>query len=363
MKLLVVKPEELGFDKKRLQMADDIIRRGLDDGLYPGAVYLIGGEAGILEPQCFGYTRPSDGQPVQPDTVFDIASLTKPVATAASLLILIEQGIVEFEQLLSNYLPNSNLTHLSKANIFHLLTHTSGLPAWKDFYTAGQSPNDVIEGILSTHLDNPPGEVYTYSCLGYILLGEIVRITSGMRLDEFAERNIFGPLGMRDTVFNPSGELISRTAATANCPMRDGLLAGKVHDGNAWAMGGVSGNAGLFSTALDLARFAVILLSGGCGVLPEAGVRLMFRNLLDPSIGGHTAGWFIYPNAMLPDGNLQSSGTIGHTGFTGVSMAIDDTCDIFVILLTNRVCRADDGMEFRITRRLFHTTAAQAMLR
>ncbi|MEN6372324.1 MAG: serine hydrolase domain-containing protein [Armatimonadota bacterium] len=363
MNLPVVKPEELGFDKKRLQAADDIIRRGLDNDLYPGVVYLIGGKNGILEPQCFGYTRPGGGQPVQPDTVFDIASLTKPVATAASLLILIEQGAIGLEQPLSKYFPKSSLPHLSKANIIHLLTHTSGLPAWKDFYSDGQSSDDVIEGILSTPLDSPPGKVYTYSCLGYMLLGEIVRIASGMRLDKFAEMNIFGPLEMHDTTFNPSGKLTSRTAATANSPKRDGLLIGKVHDGNAWAMGGVSGNAGLFSTALDLARFAVMLLSGGCGVLPQAGVQLMFRNMLDPSTGGHTAGWFIYPNMMLPGGDLLPSGTIGHTGFTGVSIVIDATCDIFVILLTNRVCRTDDGMEFRKTRKLFHAAAAQAMLR
>lgn len=363
MELPVVKPDELGFDRDRLQAADNIVRRGLDDGLYPGAVYLVGRRNGILEPGCFGHLVPGGGRIVESDTVFDLASLTKPIAAAASILVLIERGDITLDQPLTDFFPKSNLPHLSQSNLIHLLTHTSGLPAWKDFYTNNETPDDVAAGILSTPLDNPSGKVYTYSCLGYILLGEIVRIASGMRLNEFAEKNIFLPLGMRDTMFNPSGAVISRTAATANCPMRDKVLIGQVHDGNAWAMGGVSGNAGLFSTALDLSRFAMMLLSDGGGVLSDAGVQLVFQNLLDSSIGGHTAGWFIYPNAMLPGEKLLSSGTIGHTGFTGVSMVIDVACDIFVILLTNRVCRAYDGMEFRKTRGLFHAAAAQAMLR
>ena len=299
---------------------------------------------------------------VEPDTVYDIASLTKPVATATSILILIERGDIHLGQPVTDFFPDHALPHLSQINLRRLLSHTSGLPAWKDFYSQGRKRDEVIAGIVSTPLDNPPGQVYTYTCLGYILLGEMVRMVSGSSLDEFASKNIFQPLGMNDTTFNPCSELLERTAVTANCPARKHTLVGEVHDPNAWAMGGVSGNAGLFSTALDLARFSTMLLSGGAGVLSKAAARLAFENLIDPRIGGHTAGWFIYPNEMLPSGDLLSKQTIGHTGFTGTSVVIDPASDLFVVLLTNRVCRDDDGAEFRRTRRLFHNAVAQAML-
>ena len=364
MDLSFAEPQMLGFDAGKLNELDGIIQQGLDNRLYTGAVYLIGGKAGILEPKCFGHLSWDCRKPVTPNTVFDLASLTKPIATAASILILMEQGRIDLEQPLTDFFPDYSNNYLSDVNVFHLLTHTSGLPAWKDFYTNSKSPDDVVAGILETPLDNPPGKTYTYSCLGYILLGEIVRIVSGMRLDQFATKNIFTPLGMKDTMFNPSGEILDRTAVTANSPSRKrSILLGQAHDGNAWAMGGVSGNAGLFSTALDLARFAIMALSKGEGILLPESTDLMFINLLDPEKGGHTAGWFTHPNELLPGKNLQLPGIIGHTGFTGTSVVIDGCCDIFVILLTNRVCRADVGTEFRKTRRLFHDVAVQAMLR
>lgn len=364
MDLSFVEPQILGFDSEKLKELDGIIQRGLEDRLYTGAVYLIGGKAGMLEPGCLGRLSWDCGKQVRPDTVFDLASLTKPIATAASILILMEQGRINLEQPLADFFPDSSHKHLHGVNVFQLLTHTSGLPAWKDFYTNSKSPDDVVAGILRTPLDNPPGEIYTYSCLGYILLGEIVRITSGMKIDQFAAKYIFTPLEMKDTMFNPSGEILGRTAVTANSPSRKhSTLLGQAHDGNAWAMGGVSGNAGLFSTALDLAKFGVMLLSEGGGVLLRESVELMFKNLLDPATGGHTAGWFTYPNELLPGKNLQLPGIISHTGFTGTSIVIDGCCDIFVTLLTNRVCKADVGTEFRKTRRLFHDAAMQAMLR
>jgi CubicO group peptidase (beta-lactamase class C family) len=167
---------------------------------------------------------------------------------------------------------------------------------------------------------------------------------------------------MYDTAFNPQTALRPRIAATANCPIRRRVLLGEVHDSNAWAMGGISGNAGLFSTVLDLALFANMLLSGGVGVLSFTSVQLMFQNLINPSIGSHTAGWFIYPNEMLPFDVFPSKQTIGHTGFTGTSVLIDACYDTYVILLTNRVCHADNSADFRKIRRIFHNAILQVML-
>jgi len=143
-------------------------------------------------------------------------------------------------------------------------------------------------------------------------------------------------------------------------------MVGEVHDGNAWAMEGVSGNAGLFSCVGDLARYCQMILNGGTlegrRVLSPASVRLMLRNLLDPRIGGQTAGWFTYPNEMLPAGDLMSVGTIGHSGFTGTSVVIDPEAGVYAVLLTNRVCRSDDGLAFRRLRRVFHNLVAQALV-
>jgi CubicO group peptidase (beta-lactamase class C family) len=363
MDLIYGLPKELGFDPDRLAEAKQIVQRGLDDGLYPGAVYLIGRKDKILQPECFGVLAAGNARCTRPDTVYDIASLTKPIATATSILILLDRNKIHLDQPISDFFASENQPHLSQITVMHLLTHTSGLHAWKDLHSESRNRNQVIERLLSTVPENAPGTTYTYSCLGYMLLGEIVKTVSGQTLDEFSWENIFSALGMSDTTFNPGVELIDRIAATANCPVRKRALIGEVQDANAWAMGGVSGNAGLFSTAMDLARFARMLLTGGEGVLSSEVLRLCFENLIDPNIGGHSAGWFINPNEMLPCGDILSTQAIGHTGFTGTSIVIDVACDLFVILLTNRVCMPDDGADFRNTRRLFNTIVAQAMLR
>ncbi|HOK54642.1 MAG TPA: serine hydrolase domain-containing protein [Armatimonadota bacterium] len=357
-----VTPDAIGIDAVRLKAASRVIQRGLDAGLYPGAVYIIGRSNGTLEPQCFGVINPETQQPVRPNTIFDLASLTKPIATASSLILLVERGNLHLKQPLKDFFPDYELPHLSEITLFHLLTHTSGLPAYKDLYSSKLTRDEIISAILELSPENPPGSKYTYSCLGYILLGEIIRLVSGSDLDQFSRKNIFERLEMNDTFFNPVGEPLTRTAATTGCPVRKNTLVGQVHDPNAWALSGISGNAGLFSTAIDLSRFMTMLLCRDIDVFSRASFDIIYRNLINPAIGGHTAGWFIHPNEMLPSGDLMSDDTIGHTGFTGTSVVIDSKCDLFVILLTNRVWNPDDGTEFRKTRRLFHNTTAQAVL-
>lgn len=362
MDLAFGSPGELRLDPGRLTEARNIIKKGLAKGLYPGAVYLIGRHGKILEPESFGLLAPDDLRTTSPDTIYDIASLTKPIATATSILILLQRGQLQLDDPASSFFPDYSSTQTSQITVRHLLTHTSGLDSWKDLYSGTRNPDQIVEQILALATKAKPGERYTYSCLGYILLGEIVRIVSNRALDQFCNDEIFGPLGMNDTVFNPPSGLIERIAATGNCPARKGILRGQVHDANAWAMGGVSGNAGLFSSALDLARFVNMLVNNGHNVLSPEIKRLCWTNLVDIKIGGHTAGWFIYPNEMQPLGHNMLKQAISHTGFTGTSIVVNGSRDLFVILLTNRVCRMDDGMEFRRFRREFHDTVAQAML-
>lgn len=355
------KPEDIGLNAERLNRAREVIERGLESGQYPGAVYIIGRQNGILEPACFGNCGRVDGFDVTPDTIYDVASLTKPIATATSLLALVELGEIHLRQKVLDFLKGKPHPNMEGVTLKHLLTHTSGLPAWKDFCKQCSNKYEIIDGILSLPLENEPGRAYKYSCLGYILLGAVVEAASGRGLDEFSQEHIFLPLGMKDTLFRPGGERLQRVAATANCPERNYMLIGEVHDSNAWAMGGVSGNAGLFSTAIDLARFASMILADGDGVFSPAAVRLMRENQIDPAIGGHTAGWFVYPNDMIPAGDLSSIQAIGHTGFTGTSVVVDPVCDLFVILLTNRVCNSVNPTDFSKSRRLFYNAVVQSV--
>jgi CubicO group peptidase (beta-lactamase class C family) len=344
-----------------------VVRRGWEEGLFPGAVYLIGRHGRVAVHEWIGHLDPEHERPISGDAIFDMASVTKPVSTAASLMLLLQRGELYLDDSVTSFFPGRTLPHLSGVTLRHLMTHTSGLPAWRDMYSKGQTREETIDLLLSTSLVNPIGAVYTYSCLGYIILGLVVESVSGMSLADFAARNIFRPLGMKDTGYNPNPSKHDRVARTLHCPARKRTLVGEVHDGSAWAMGGVSGNAGLFSTAEDLAEFCHTLLCGGVHhtdrLLAPLVTRQIFEILISPEIGGQSAGWFAYPNDMLPAGDLLSKRTIGHSGFTGTSVVIDPEQDLFVILLTNRVCRDDDGSAFRKCRRIFHNSVAQAIER
>lgn len=361
MDLRITSPEEAGFDTGSLSAIRKIIYEGLENGQYPGAAYVIGRHGKILNPECFGVIGYGSSINVTPGTLYDIASLTKPIATAISILILYEQGKIRLEQPVSDYFPHSG-KHFAYITVKHLLTHTSGISAYKNPSPNIRGREEIISELLSIPPDNPPGKSYTYSCIGFVLLGEIVEVVSGMSLDKFVTENVLNPLEMRDTCFNPSGELLGRTASTGGLAGIDSVPVGVVHDPLARALGGVSGNAGLFSNILDLSKLCVMLMSENGGLISPMGKRLMYENLLSPEIGGQTAGWFIHPNKMLPFDDSFTIKTIGHTGFTGVSIVIDPSFDLFVTLLTNRVCRADDGVQFRLTRRLFHNTIAKAVL-
>jgi CubicO group peptidase (beta-lactamase class C family) len=240
------------------------------------------------------------------------------------------------------------------------------LPAWKDLYSSARSRDEVIEELLRVPLDNPPGEKHVYSCLGYILLGLVIERVSGMPLADLAAEKVFRPLGMADTGFNPPRNM-DRVARTANSQCCDGALIGEVHDENALAMGGISGNAGLFSTAPDMAVFAQMMLNGGeldgVRILSRRSVERMLTNRIDPAVGGQAYGLCVRPNGYLTFGEGFSDRVTGHTGYTGTSFLIDPEQDIFVILLTNRVYRGRDVPGFFTRRREFHDIVAASVTR
>ncbi|MGC8863878.1 MAG: serine hydrolase domain-containing protein [Armatimonadota bacterium] len=367
-----IDPNAAGMDSAGLACAAARLQEGVERGLYPGGVLWVE-RAGRTALVCSaGHTDFEQTTAVDENTIYDLASVTKPVAMASSMLILCQEGRVHLGEPVTDFFPGRSLPHLKNVTVRHLLTHTSGLPPWKDMYSRGQSRDEVIDELLMIPLDHEPGTHYAYSCLGYIMLSLILEAVVGERLDEFARKRIFEPLGMSSTSFNPDSPPGRPIAATDHCPMRKRKLVGEVHDGNAYALGGVSGNAGLFSTASDLAKFCRAILPAACPggrvstrseapstsqarVFSPTSVAKMFANAIPESLGGQTIGWFTYPNDMLCAGDLASRRAIAHSGFTGTAVVIDPEYDLFAILLTNRVCREGEGTEFlHLRRRIFN---------
>jgi CubicO group peptidase (beta-lactamase class C family) len=325
----------------RWEVVEALLRKGVETGIYSCCVVIAGDSRSIWHTAVAGLADPQHGTPTQLETLFDLASLTKPVACASCVLALVEAGELELEAPVASILQDVPAWH-KRIRLRHLLTHTSGLPAWKPFYEQAQG-EALVRAVLQTPPSALPEVRYEYSDLNYILLGEIVRRLTSKSLADYARERVFEALGMYDTLYNPPEDRLPRVAATANCPWRKGqVLRGQVHDANAWAMGGVSGHAGLFSTATDLARFCQMLLRRGDGVLSPMSVEQMFQNQI-PGIGGQSFGWFTYPNEMLPRANLLPETCIGHSGFTGTALLLNRQPEFFVVLLSNRVYCAHDG--------------------
>jgi CubicO group peptidase (beta-lactamase class C family) len=361
----VIPPQKLGLDPKRLQLAASHVQIGIEEHVYQAAVLLVAryGVMGFIE--AFG-TRQPDGPPTQPDTIFDLASLTKP-CTAAALLTLVEDGKISLTQSVADVLPEARNTPLASVRIKQLATHTAGLPAWRPLYEAGSGLDRQLAIILQSPLHHPPGTHYEYSDLGYILLGVIIARVSGMGLEQYLHERIFAPLGMKDSGYCPPVTLHHRIAATSHSHLRpDKILVGEVHDENAYASGGISGHAGLFSTAVDLAVFANMLLYEKSTIsqklLGIPSVRLMRDNQIPPEIGGHSIGWFTRPNPLLPQGDRLSDKAFGHTGFTGTMIVCDPVFDLVIILLTNRVIAGREGKGIQQVRRKVLNTVASAVV-
>jgi len=304
---------------------------------------------------------------MQLDAIYDLGSITKPLATATSFMILLERGQVLLSDTVSHYLPEYVGGRKDETTLSELLTHTSGLPAWKPLYEICKSRGDFLREICRMDLEYPPGGKVVYSCLGYILLSFILEKVMGEDLSSFARREIFLPLGMKDTLFNPPTELRGRIAATEKCKWRGRMLIGEVHDENAFGMDGVSGNAGLFSTALDLAIFAQTFLNGGeyggARILSPSSIKLMIENhtkKFDDEPRG--IGWALKSKRGSSAGDLLSSSSYGHTGFPGGSLWIDPVNELIVVLLTNRVHPTRENDAILRVRPPFHNIIASSIV-
>lgn len=337
--LEVCSPEDCGLSASRLTAIDRVVEEGLRYQRMPGCVVLVGYQGRITWLKSYGSRQlKPDSVPMTTDTVFDLASLTKPIATATSIMLLIENGNVELDAPAARYLPEFTGHGKEHITIRQLLTHQSGLLPDNSIRDYENGRADAFRRIHKLDLRAEPGTRFMYSDVGFIVLGEIVERVSGKTLDEFARERIFAPLGMAETGFNPETALKSRAAPTQE---RNGeWMRGEVHDPRAYRMDGIAGHAGLFSTAQDLARYAQMLINGGMlgetRILKSKTCRLI-QTSQQVSSGVRTLGWDRQTGYSSNRGDLFSDSAFGHGGFTGTALWIDPEQEMFVIFLSNRV--------------------------
>jgi CubicO group peptidase (beta-lactamase class C family) len=255
------------------------------------------------------------------------------------MLQLVGEGRVQLDAPVQRYLPDWTGPNKERVTIRHLLSHASGLPSWRPLYKEATNAQEAMALVLQTQLDTLPAQRYVYSDLNAILLGEIVRRVTGRTLDVYLAERVYGPLGMRDTRFRPPASELARIAPTEFDPWRQRKVHGEVHDENAFMLGGVSGHAGLFSTAADLSRLARAYLNGGTldGTrVFDAATIAQFTRVQDSTISRRALGWET-PTGGNSAGHYLSRRAFGHTGFTGTSLWIDPERGVYVLLLTNRV--------------------------
>jgi CubicO group peptidase (beta-lactamase class C family) len=344
--------------RRKLERVDRAIGKAVEKGEIPGAVVLARmGDAlryeGVFGAACLNPER----HQTRLNTIYDLASLTKVMATTPAVLLLVSDGKLSLDQPVVDVLPTFAERAKSEITLRHLLTHSSGLRPWRAYYEdlrererrRGESllatpagREAIVSRILRSAPVHDPGEASVYGDLGFIVLSEVVAEAAGEPFESFCERRVFKPLGLTDTQFNPipfRGER-ARYAATEQCPWREKVLWGEVHDGNAWAMGGVAGHAGLFSTASDVMRFAEEMLSadrGQSSIFPQELSQEFFRRQEMPEGSDWALGWDTPTEGRSTSGRYFSQRSIGHTGFTGVSLWIDLERGTIVVILSNRV--------------------------
>ncbi|HMA16998.1 MAG TPA: serine hydrolase, partial [Thermoanaerobaculia bacterium] len=374
-------PAVAGFSAARLDRIDGVVVEAISHGDLPGAVVLVGRGERVVFRKAWGNRAVLPArEPMTADTVFDVASLTKPVATATSVMILVERGRLALSDPVVRYIPEfaPGGGDREKVTIEQLLTHRAGLAPDDPIELYTGTREEIFARKYTLPLESPPGSLFRYSDVGYEVLGELVRRVSGMPLDEFSEREIFRPLRMMDTHFrplatarflgdrialaDPSRPPLSRIAPTER--RDDHWLRGEVHDPRAYAVGGVAGHAGLFSTANDLSRWCRMILGGGrlgsVRILSPLGVEAMTRPRLFGDSDLRALAFDVATAYSRNRGDLFPPGSFGHTGFTGTSLWIDPSSGTYVVFLSNRLHPDGKGDVNRL-RGLVATIVASAL--
>jgi beta-N-acetylhexosaminidase len=354
--------------ENKLQPAYDALGRAVADHAFPGGVLAVGYRNELIVHEFGRQTYDAKSPAITTETIYDAASLTKPIVTATLVAMQVEAGRIALDLPVARYIPewNSgpNPDWRKTVTIRNLLTHSSGLPAHEDYFLTLHSKREIVAAICKETLEYVPGAKTVYSDLGFILLGEILERATGKTIDQLARERIFAPLGMTATTFNPAKSLAGSIAPTENdAKFRKRLLQGEVHDENAFAMGGVAGHAGMFTTASDLAAFCQMLLNGGLYAHQRLLTRATISQFIAPqpmAAGTRTLGWMT-PTPNSSSGRYFSAHSYGHLGFTGTSIWIDPDRQLFVILLTNRVYPTRDNDKIAAVRPAVHDAVIEAL--
>ncbi|MGI8981736.1 MAG: serine hydrolase domain-containing protein [Pirellulaceae bacterium] len=343
-----VSPAEAGLSAAKLQQIDAIVQEGLDQKKMPGCVVLVGRRDKIVLLKAYGNKRLEPAaEPMTTDTVFDVASLTKPIATATSVMILVDKGKLKLDEPVATYLPDFAANGKEKVIVRQLLIHTSGLIPDNSIKDYDDGADEALKRVLALKLQTPPGERFAYSDMNYVVLGELIKKIAGKNVHKYSQEHIFQPLGMKETTYLPGDVLKHRAAPTQQ---REGKwMQGEVHDPRAYKLGGIAGHAGLFSTAEDLAIYANMMLRrgerGGKRILSEDAWKQMTspnkvparRNKGAEYEGLRGLGWDMKTGYSINRGESSSPAAFGHGGFTGTAIWIDPEKDLFLIFLSNRV--------------------------
>ena len=362
----IMTPEQLGFDS--LDRARRILQRHVRRRTTPGGVGLVLRRKGIVACWAVGqHTYQPNASPVQINTLYDLASVTKVVATTTLCMLFVHEGLLDLDAPVQSYLNSFIGGNKNRVSVRHLLAHCSGLPAHVHLYKSRFAARDIRrrEAMLNAACQLPlayePGTETTYSDMGFLLLGMILETIGKNRLDHLVKQRVFEPLKMNDTFYCPPPDLKYRIPPTENSTnLRDGLVHGEVHDENAAAMGGIASHAGLFSTACDLAKFLLAWL--GKSFFPSQGIQQFTTRANIAPNSTWALGWDTVSSGKSSSGRHFSEKSFGSLGFTGTSVWVDPIRDLGVILLTNRVHPTRENTQIAHLRPEFHDAISEVLI-
>jgi serine-type D-Ala-D-Ala carboxypeptidase len=354
---------------KQFQRAFDILRSGIDQRAFPGAAVAVSHQGKLIAHKGLGHFTYKEPSPaVTAGTVYDLASVTKVIATTTACMILYDRGLFKLDQPLIQLLPEfadsgseQNDHRRRQITLRMLLAHSSGLPAYIKLFQTCHNKDELLRRALQVQLTADPGSRAEYSDIGFILLGETLQELSGQPLDQFCQREIFAKINLAQTCFNPPTDLKLAIPPTEDDrTFRHRLIQGEVNDENASVMGGVAGHAGCFSTVLDVSVFAQCMLRGGTPLVKKETLEIFTRRQDSPAGTSRALGWDT-PSQPSQSGKYFSSRSYGHLGYTGTSLWIDPDRQLSVTLLTNRTWPDRGSQSIKQIRPAFHDAVIEAL--
>ncbi len=361
------KPQEAGFIPDSLLKVDSIIANAIADSAFPGAVLLVAKDGIIVHEKAYGkFTYDSASEKMTVESLFDLASVTKVIATTSAVMKLAEEKRISLDDKIVKYFPAFGQNGKENITLYNLLVHNSGLQAWRKYYEFCDSPQCVLDSIFAAPLVYKTGDSTLYSDLGLITTGKVIEKVTGTTLSKYVDSVFFKPLGMKNTMYNPPMELWKRTVPTeVDSFWKKTYVAvrGRVHDENAATLGGISGHAGLFSTASDLAKILTMELNygkyNGKRYLDSATISKFIKQQNENS--SRAIGWDTRSTGRSFSGQFTSPQTFLHTGFTGTSVVVDPSKKIIIIFLTNRVYPTRNTSKIARVRPAVHEAVYRAI--